>query len=57
MPAVLRDALTRAPYYRSLGANAFNGNLNAIPASARGGAIAPNRDFAWISPMDLIWHF
>jgi hypothetical protein len=44
-------------YYHSLDANAFNGNSNAIPASAGGGAIAPNRNSAWLSSMDLIWHF
>jgi hypothetical protein len=44
-------------YYHSLDTNAFNGNLNAIPLSAGGGATAPNRNFTWISSMDLIWHF
>jgi hypothetical protein len=44
-------------YYHSLDANAFNGNLNAIPASAGGGAIAPTRNFAWIAAADLILHF
>jgi hypothetical protein len=43
-------------YYRSLDANGFNGNLNAIPVSAGRGAIASNRNFAWIGSMDLIWH-
>jgi Putative beta-barrel porin-2, OmpL-like. bbp2 len=38
-------------YYRSLDANAFNGNFNApIP-------IAPTRAYAVIGAMDLIWHF
>jgi Putative beta-barrel porin-2, OmpL-like. bbp2 len=38
-------------YYRSLDANAFNGNFNApIP-------IAPNRAYAVVGAMDLIWHF
>jgi hypothetical protein len=38
-------------YYRSLDANAFNGNSNApIP-------ILPTKDYAWVGSMDLIWHF
>jgi hypothetical protein len=46
-------------YYHSLDANAFNGNSNACPASAncKVSAIAPDRNFAWIASMDLIWHF
>jgi Putative beta-barrel porin-2, OmpL-like. bbp2 len=44
-------------YYRSLDANAFNGNFNAAPNSAGGRVIAPNRDYALIASMDLIWHF
>jgi hypothetical protein len=38
-------------YYRSLDANAFNGNFNANPI------VLPNKDFALIGSMDLIWHF
>jgi Putative beta-barrel porin-2, OmpL-like. bbp2 len=46
-------------YYHSLDANAFNGNPNACPASAecKVSMIAPDRNFAWIASMDLIWHF
>jgi Putative beta-barrel porin-2, OmpL-like. bbp2 len=44
-------------YYHSLDANAFNGNFNAVPASAGGGIIPPNKNFEWIAAMDLIWHF
>jgi hypothetical protein len=44
-------------YYRSLDANAFNGNFNAAPASAGGRVIVPNRNYALIASMDLIWHF
>ena len=36
-------------YYRSLDANAFNGNVNA--------GIAPNRNYAVIGAADLIVHF
>jgi hypothetical protein len=36
-------------YYRSLDANAFNGNTNAL--------ILPNRNYSVVSAMDLIWHF
>jgi hypothetical protein len=36
-------------YYRSLDANAFNGNANAL--------IPPNRNYAVVGAMDLIWHF
>jgi hypothetical protein len=36
-------------YYRSLDANAFNGNFNA--------GIAPTKNYALIGAMDLIWHF
>jgi hypothetical protein len=46
-------------YYRSLDANAFNGNPNAVlsfPNSA-GAAIAPNRSYSLIAAMDCIWHF
>ena len=39
-------------YYKSLDANAFNGNFNALPV-----AIAPNKNYTWIAAMDLIWHF
>ena len=46
-------------YYHSLDANAFNGNVNACPASANCAVsvIPPNRNFALIASMDLIWHF
>jgi hypothetical protein len=46
-------------YYHSLDANAFNGNVNACPISAgcASSALAPDRNFAWIASMDLIWHF
>jgi Putative beta-barrel porin-2, OmpL-like. bbp2 len=44
-------------YYRSLDANAFNGNFNNSPAAAGGPAIAPNKNYAVIGAMDLIWHF
>jgi hypothetical protein len=46
-------------YYRSLDANAFNGNINACPVSAGcpSTSLAPDRNFAWIASMDLIWHF
>jgi hypothetical protein len=44
-------------YYHSLDTNAFNGNFNAVPASAGGGIIAPNKNFEWIAAIDLIWHF
>ena len=38
-------------YYRSLDANAFNGNADApIP-------VLPDRNYAWVGAMDLIWHF
>jgi hypothetical protein len=36
-------------YYHSLDAKAFNGNANAL--------IPPNRNYAVVSAMDLIWHF
>ena len=36
-------------YYRSLDANAFNGNTNAL--------IPPNRNYSVVGAMDLIWHF
>jgi putative OmpL-like beta-barrel porin-2 len=36
-------------YYRSLDANAFNGNANAL--------IPPDRNYAVVGAMDLIWHF
>jgi hypothetical protein len=42
-------------YYKSMDANAFNGNFNAL--GANGLPIAPNRDYAVIGSMDLIWHF
>ena len=42
-------------YYRSLDANAFNGNSNA--AAAAGGPIFTDRNYAWVASMDLIWHF
>ncbi len=38
-------------YYRSLDANAFNGNNDAIPV------ILPSRNYAVVGAMDLIWHF
>ena len=38
-------------YYRSLDANAFNGNFNATPI------ILPSRNYAAVGAMDLIWHF
>jgi Putative beta-barrel porin-2, OmpL-like. bbp2 len=46
-------------YYHSLDANAFNGNINACPVSAgcMSTSLAPDRNFAWIASMDLIWHF
>jgi Putative beta-barrel porin-2, OmpL-like. bbp2 len=46
-------------YYRSLDANAFNGNSDAAPAFPSGGglAIAPNRNYSLVGAMDLIWHF
>jgi hypothetical protein len=45
-------------YYRSLDANAFNGNFNNVPASAGGlPIVTPNRNYALIAAMDLIWHF
>jgi Putative beta-barrel porin-2, OmpL-like. bbp2 len=46
-------------YYRSLDANAFNGNSDAAPAFPNGGglAIAPNRNYSLVGAMDLIWHF
>jgi hypothetical protein len=36
-------------YYRSLDANAFNGNANA--------GILPDRNYSVVGAMDLIWHF
>jgi hypothetical protein len=42
-------------YYHSMDANAFNGNVNA--ANASGGPIAPDRNYALVAAMDLIWHF
>ena len=44
-------------YYKSLDALAFNGNFNANMAGASGPIIPPNRDYAWIASMDVIWHF
>jgi hypothetical protein len=44
-------------YYRSLDANAFNGNFNAAPASVGGAVVVPTRNYALIGSMDLIWHF
>ena len=44
-------------YYRSLDANAFNGNFNAGPASVGGAVVVPTRNYALIGSMDLIWHF
>jgi hypothetical protein len=45
-------------YYRSLDANAFNGNFNNVPASASGlPIVAPSKDYAVIGAIDLIWHF
>jgi hypothetical protein len=47
-------------YYRSLDAPAFNGNFNACPAVAGGGAtcvVAPTKNYALIGSADLIWHF
>ncbi len=38
-------------YYRSLDADAFNGNSNANPV------ILPNKNYALIGSMDMIWHF
>jgi hypothetical protein len=38
-------------YYRSLDANAFNGNSDANPV------ILPTRNYAVVGAMDLIWHF
>jgi hypothetical protein len=42
-------------YYYSMDANAFNGNANAAPNGAF--AIAPDRNYALVGAMDLIWHF
>jgi hypothetical protein len=42
-------------YYRSLDANAFNGNFNAV--NPTGLPIAPNRDYSVVAAMDMIWHF
>jgi Putative beta-barrel porin-2, OmpL-like. bbp2 len=42
-------------YYRSLDANAFNGNSNAL--TPFGTPIFPTRDYALIGSMDMIWHF
>jgi hypothetical protein len=42
-------------YYKSMDANAFNGNFNAL--NANGTPISPNRDYAVVGAMDLIWHF
>jgi hypothetical protein len=44
-------------YYRSLDANAFNGNFNNAPNSVGGSVIAPTRDYAVVGAVDLIWHF
>jgi hypothetical protein len=46
-------------FYHSLDADAFNGNINACPASAacKSSSLAPDRNSAWIASMDLIWHF
>jgi hypothetical protein len=44
-------------YYRSLDANAFNGNFNGAPNSAGGLVIPPNKNYAAIGAIDLIWHF
>jgi hypothetical protein len=46
-------------YYHSLDANAFNGNVDACPlsSSCSSTSVFPNRNFAWIASMDLIWHF
>jgi hypothetical protein len=42
-------------YYRSLDANAFNGNSNAL--TPFGTPIFPTKDYALIGSMDVIWHF
>jgi Putative beta-barrel porin-2, OmpL-like. bbp2 len=42
-------------YYRSLDANAFNGNFNAL--TPYGTPIFPTRDYSLVGAMDLIWHF
>jgi Putative beta-barrel porin-2, OmpL-like. bbp2 len=44
-------------YYHSLDANAFNGNFNAVPASAGGGVIVPTKNWEVVASADLIWHF
>jgi hypothetical protein len=46
-------------YCHSLDATAFNGNINPCPASSgcKAPTLAPDRNFAWIASMDLIWHF
>jgi hypothetical protein len=44
-------------YYRSLDANAFNGNFNAAPGTAGGLVILPNRNYEYVASADMIWHF
>jgi hypothetical protein len=42
-------------YYKSLNANAFNGNCNQ---PNNGQACTPaNKSYMWLASMDLIWHF
>jgi hypothetical protein len=43
-------------YYRSLDANAFNGNPNAAPCPPCA-VILPTRDYSVVASMDVIWHF
>jgi hypothetical protein len=44
-------------YYRSLDANAFNGNFNAAPGTAGGKVILPTRNYEYVASMDMVWHF
>jgi hypothetical protein len=43
-------------YYRSMDANAFNGNVNAAPCPPCA-VVLPTRDYSVIAAMDMIWHF
>jgi hypothetical protein len=44
-------------WYRSLDADAFNGNFNTLATNGTGTVILPNRNYDVIASMDLIWHF
>jgi Putative beta-barrel porin-2, OmpL-like. bbp2 len=44
-------------WYRSLDADAFNGNFNTLATNGTGTVILPNRSYDVIASMDLIWHF